>query len=373
MKIAFYCPNKPLDHPHPSGDLAIARSIRDSLNQSGHDCMEIVSFRARWFWKSPRGWLQACQALIRAARTCLLFRPNIWLTYHVYYKSPDVVGLVLARLFRIPYVLFQPMFATRRRKDPETRWGYYLSWAALRACTHAVTNNRSDLEALQRILPREKLSYAPPGLFPERFGRVAGGRREIRRRFGIAADVHLLLAAARLRPGVKEQSIRLLFEVVRELSQDRSDFVLLIAGDGPMEETLRQEAQGLCPGRILFVGGIPREEMSVFYSASDLFVFPGIGESLGMVYLEAQACGAPVVALRTPGAEQVVADGETGVLVEPGTARDMARVISQLLDDKRAREAMGKAGPAFIKQERNLHRSYRDLALKLEELTRGVR
>ena len=59
VKIAFYCPNKSLTHPHPSGDQVIARGIQSALDLLGHDCREIVQFRSRWFWKSGSGLLGA--------------------------------------------------------------------------------------------------------------------------------------------------------------------------------------------------------------------------------------------------------------------------------------------------------------------------
>ncbi|MHC1742818.1 MAG: glycosyltransferase family 4 protein [Syntrophobacteraceae bacterium] len=368
MKVAFYCPNKPLNHPNPSGDLIIARSIRDALQLSGHDCREIVAFRSRWFWTSLRGRISATGALVQAAVSCLRFQPDLWLTYHTYYKSPDAIGPVLTRLLRIPYVLFQPMFGTRRRKDPATCWGYSLNRMALRSSSHVFTNNLNDLEALHRVVPQVKLTYLPPGIFPESSLRISGAREQVRQRYAIPERHHLLLTAARLRPGVKEASIRFLFDALAELQRTRDDWTLLLAGDGPMEQALREAAASKLGRRVIFVGGVPHDQMPLLYSAADLFVFPGIGESLGMVYLEAQACGAPVVALASAGVAQVVLDGETGILVEPPSPQTMADAISRLLVDTATRGSMGRAGIAFVRTRRNLHLNYQELARRLELL-----
>ncbi len=371
MKIAFYCPNKPLDHPNPSGDLTIARSIRESLLLAGHDCREIVAFRSRWFWKSPRGWLTAFGALLEAALACLRFQPDVWLTYHVYYKSPDVIGPPLARLFRIPYVLFQPMFGTRRRKDPTTYWGYVLNRPALHACAHAFTNNINDVDALRRVLDPRRLTYLPPGIFPEACARIAGAREQVQRRYAVPNRRHLLLTAARLRSGAKEESIRFLFGALLELERMRDDWTLLLAGDGPREEALREAAAGVLGQRVVFAGGVPHDQMALLYSAADLFIFPGIGESLGMVYLEAQACGTPVVALESAGVSQVVSNGQTGMLLGESSPLGMAQAISRLLDDDAKRRDMGSAGIAFVQAHRNLHRNYLELARRLALLVNG--
>ena len=108
MKIAYYCPNKPLTHPHPSGDLVIAVDIRDALNRMGHTCEEIVRFRSRWFWEDGNGRRRAIEALCHAIVRTVSFKPDVWLTYHTYYKSPDVVGPWVSRLMRLPYALFSP-------------------------------------------------------------------------------------------------------------------------------------------------------------------------------------------------------------------------------------------------------------------------
>ncbi len=373
MKIFLYCPNKPLEHPNPSGDLAIARSIRDSLAQCGHDCQEAVVFRSRWFWRSSKGWILALAALLRALRACFRHRPDLWLTYHGYYKSPDVIGPWIARLCRMPYICFQPMFATRRRKDPQTLWGYRLNRLALASCCHAFTNNLSDLEALKRIIGERRLTYLPPGIFPEEFSRVESASVDVRRRHGLPMDVPLLLSAARLRPGVKEASVRFLFDALVELRRLRDDWFLLFVGDGPREEELRAVAAEQLGGHVIFAGGLPRSTMPLYYSAADLFVFPGIRESLGMVYLEAQACGTPVVALASAGVSQVVEDGVTGTLVADHSPGAMAAAVEDLLANREKREAMGRAGIAFVHAHRNLHRNYHRLADHLSVLAAGNR
>ena len=92
LKIAFFCPNKPLSHAHPSGDLTIALGLQNALNDMGHECREIVQFRTRWFWKSSTGWIEAFSSFLEAYRRTRQFQPDLWLTYHSYYKSPDMIG-----------------------------------------------------------------------------------------------------------------------------------------------------------------------------------------------------------------------------------------------------------------------------------------
>ena len=101
--------------------------------------------------------------------------------------------------------------------------------------------------------------------------------------------------------------------------------------------------------------------MPAAYSAADLFVFPGIGESLGMVFLEAQACGLPVIALNTAGVPQVVRPGHTGLLVQEDDGTAMARATARLLDHPEEREFLGGNGAVFVREERNTRLSHRRL------------
>lgn len=371
MKIAFYCPNKPLTSPNPSGDLIIASGIQRALNETGHSCKEVVPFRSRWFWESPKSLAAASFALASAIHHTVRFRPHLWLTYHTYYKSPDVIGPFISRFTGIPYVLFQPMYATKRRRERRARIGFALNRLALRSADYSISNNMDDLEALGRILPPNRLSYLPPGIFTEDFQKDTAAGKLIRQKAGIAEDVPLLFTAARFRSDVKFESLLYLFESLEILRGIQPKFALLIAGDGPMESELQRRAQDVLPGIVRFVGRVQRKEMPAYYSAADLFVFPGIGESLGMVYLEAQSCGLPVVALATAGVPQVVRHGKTGLLVSKDGGQSMALAIDRLLRDDHLRRDFGENACRFVREERNLRTHYRQLSQLLEDIRAG--
>lgn len=368
MKIAFYCPNKALSHPHPSGDLVIALGIRKSLESQGHLCLEVVPFRSRWFWSRLRGWWEALSALIAAHGACQTFRPDIWLTYHTYYKSPDIIGPCLSRILRIPYVIFQPMYATRRRKNTRTKWGFLLNRWAIRSANHLFINNIHDLEAMERIADSWRITYLPPGIFPEDFKRDETLGLKVRNCLGIPLDIPLVMTACRFRPGVKVESLAYLFKSLGMVKESSERFTLLVVGDGPAGEEVRAMAKHRIGGGCVFAGGVPREEMARYYSAADVFAFPGIGESLGMVYLEAQACGLPVVALDTAGVPQVVRDGETGLLAAKDGGEAMALAVRRLLQDSRLRSRMGLQGMDYVLRERNLHKNYGKLSESLEAI-----
>ncbi|MFW6372867.1 MAG: glycosyltransferase family 4 protein [Thermodesulfobacteriota bacterium] len=118
-------------------------------------------------------------------------------------------------------------------------------------------------------------------------------------------------------------------------------------------------AEDHLPDRCRFVGKVPREEMHRFYSAGDLFVFPGIRESLGMVYLESQSCGRPVVAFDNGGIPEVVKDGVTGLLTPAFDAGAFDRAVRRLVTDSNLRERMGAAAAFHVREHHDLARNYR--------------
>ena len=118
----------------------------------------------------------------------------------------------------------------------------------------------------------------------------------------------------------------------------------------------------------MFVGKIPRHEMHRYYSASDLFVFPGIRESLGLVFLEAQACGLPVVAFNNAGVPDAVKDGVTGLLVPMYAAEPFADAISRLLSDSKLRRTMGEAAQTHVRRNYDLNRNYQKMEAVLQEI-----
>ena len=134
------------------------------------------SFAAAGSGSRERAGAKPLGSGLEAYRHTRRFDPDLWLTYHSYYKSPDLMGPVLSRLHHIPYVIFQPMYSTRRRKTGQTRVGFYLNRLALKAATEVFTNNLNDLEALGRLLPPDRITYLPPGINPEAFQRDEGSQ-----------------------------------------------------------------------------------------------------------------------------------------------------------------------------------------------------
>ena len=372
MRIAFYAPLKPLDHPHPSGDLVIGSGLYHFLQERGHLIGKISRLRTRWIYWKPWRWPQIIRHQNRSLGHCRKMAADLWLTYHSYYKAPDLLGPYCCRRLGLPYVIFQGIYSTKRRKHWRTWSGFILNRQALLAAQHVFTNRKEDLINLARIVPEESLTYVVPGIFPEQFSFHSGFREQLRQKLDISDGV-VVFTAAMFRPGVKAEGLSWVIRSCGELLRQKVPLYLLIAGDGKERPRLRQLADQWLPGRVRFLGKIVREEMHRYYSAGDLFVFPGIRESLGMVYLEAQSCGLPVVAFANGGVPEVVADGVSGYLVQPFDSKGFNQAITRLIDDSGMRRKMGEAARNYVRGRHDLEKNYRVVEdILLDLVDKGV-
>ena len=108
------------------------------------------------------------------------------------------------------------------------------------------------------------------------------------------------------------------------------------------------------PGRTVFLGEVKTRDIAPVYAACDLTVWPAINEAYGMALLEAQAAGLPVVSCAMRGVPDVVADGETGILVKDSDFEALARELRGLLLDHERRRGLGRGAAAFVLRERSL-------------------
>lgn len=369
MRIAFYAPFKPLTHPRPSGDQTIGRSLFAWLQEQGHQVREVSRLRTRWIYHYP---LQMAASGLEQRRVLAQLQKDpvdCWFTHHCYYKAPDLLGPFIQTNLQIPYVLFQPSYATKYRRKRATAPGFYLNRRALLAADCCLTNRRQDMDDLRRIVDREKILFIPPAISPDTFSRDEQARVRLRARWR-AGERTVVLSAAMFRDDVKSEGLARVLESCFRLQARGEQFLLVIAGDGCKRDWLEQLARRLPEDSVRFVGRLQGREMRDFYSAGDVFVFPGINESLGMVYLEAQACGLPVVAYANGGIDGVVEQGKTGFLTEFKNDAAFDGAILRLLQDKPLRQQMGRAAEFSVRKNHDLQKNYQQIDRIIEDLVR---
>lgn len=144
---------------------------------------------------------------------------------------------------------------------------------------------------------------------------------------------------------VLRRKLETFLDAVSRIESD-APVVCLIGGAGDDEEYVRTRAPESGSNRVEILGFVPEEELPQFYAATDILVASPrtLLECMGQSMKEAMACGTTVVGSRLGGIPEAVEDGVTGLLYEADESEDLARAISQLVDDPDARERMGAAG-----------------------------
>jgi len=278
--------------------------------------------------------------LIRVVR---LVRPEVIFSFNCGLQHV-ASGAALRRLSRIPYVVYihgedLPEPGRLLKKDR-------LRLPLLRRADLILTNSefsRRRLEALGGGAGKAKVISA--GVGTELF--TPGDGAEMKRDLGFGADDPVLLTVGRLdfRKG-HDRVIAALPLLLSEFPAVR----YVIVGEGPEREKLGALAREKdVAGRVRFEGFQPDERLPAYYRACDVFVMPNRTlendvEGFGLVFLEANSCGKPVVGGRSGGAAEAVLHGATGFLVEPDDLHGLVQTLRKLLGDSALRRGMGLAG-----------------------------
>lgn len=173
---------------------------------------------------------------------------------------------------------------------------------------------------------------------------TTGSRDQVRQSIGVPLDAPLIGIIARL-TGQKAHGVLLdAFHATSGLAASH----LVVVGDGELRDQLGQRAEtlGIAP-RVHFVGA--RRDLGNLLAASDIFVMPSLWEGLPLSLVLAMGAGLPVVATRVAGIPEVVKDGQTGLLVDPGHIAQLGDALALLVGDPLLRQRLGSAARDVVR------------------------
>ena len=368
--VAFYAPLKSPNHPLPSGDRTMARLLMKALDGAGFS--PLLASELRTLDKAGDGQRQEDlrrQSMAEASRLIAEYRalpeeqrPCLWFTYHVYYKAPDWIGPQVADALGIPYVVAEGSRAAKRAGGPWAT-GHDGAEAALDRADAILVMTAHDREALEAARPQHQtLIDFPPFLDVQEWP---------------ASDNHSsqdgeprLLTVAMMREGDKLASYRILAAALSHLRH--LPWTLDIVGDGDARDEVERLFAPVAP-RVRLHGRIDgKADLKALYEAADLFVWPAVNEAYGMVLLEAQAFGCPVVAGAYGGVASVVKHEETGLLTPPGDIAAFTDDVSRALQDLERLRRLGLVACRFVRQERDLDHAAERLRHALQPLMDGA-
>jgi D-inositol-3-phosphate glycosyltransferase len=287
-------------------------------------------------------------------------RPPGWYDLvHSHYWLSGQVGFLTADRWQVPLVHSMHTMAKVKNgaladgDSPEPP-GRVIGEAQVVEAADALVANTSD-EAAQLVdlydADPARVAVVAPGVDLDRFGPgTPEQRRQARRDLDIEADAVVLLFVGRIQPlKAPDVLVRAAAELLRRRPELRRRLVVPVVG-GPSGSGLREPRSLARLADELGVSDVVRfeqpaagERLVHWYRSADVCVVPSHSESFGLVAVEAQACGAPVVAAAVGGLREAVADDVSGVLVQGHDPRRWAQVLGDLLDDpdRRARLAAG--------------------------------
>ncbi|KJS68820.1 MAG: hypothetical protein JL50_03985 [Peptococcaceae bacterium BICA1-7] len=283
---------------------------------------------------SPAGDLAAVKKLITFFRG---YRADI---VHAHGSKAGLVGRPAALLAGVPAVVMTAHNSIFHQHLPG--WKVSLFAASERFLAGYTTRIIAVSEALRReLIDRE-------GVRPERVVTVYNGivpevfcarpdREYLERVTGAPAGRKVVGTVARLAP---QKGLKYLLGAASRLTARGEDLNFVLVGDGPLRGELEKEVRDLnLSGRVFFTG--QRMDVHRLMPCFDIFVLPSVSEGLPLTILEAMASGRPVISTRVGGIPEVIEDGVSGLLVNPGDAEGLARAIGFFAGDEEISRRMG--------------------------------
>lgn len=268
------------------------------------------------------------------------------------YVSAKAFGLPLLGSFDT--IISENVRSVSSRLEPHLKGaGWALAKAYYDHCTRVLALTPSVKKILIERGFRRPIDVVPAGVDVERFAEADGGR--IRRELGLGNE-KTVIYMGRLSP---EKRVEDLIHAMDDVNA-----TLVICGDGPLKASLQRLSSGR---KVIFTGHIPWEKTADYYKAGDVFALPSIGETQGLVILEAMASGVPVVATRSQGPVDLIEDGMTGLLAQPRSPRSLSDCINTLLNSESLRESMARNASKKVREyewdrcAERLERTYADV------------
>lgn len=267
----------------------------------------------------------------------------------IHSATPGPVGLAalaVARILKLPisgtYHTAFPQYAQFLTGDDaleDLTWKFALWYYDQMDVIYAPSKNTRD-ELVQKGLSADKIRVYPRGIDIQKF-HPAKRNGFLRSRLQIDRRLVLLYVGRVSR----EKNIHLLTAAFQELAGQNPGVCLLVVGDGPYLEEMKQATRGL---PCFFTGYLKGEELACAYASSDIFVFPSTTDTFGNVVMEAQASGLPVIVTDEGGPCENILSGETGLVVPGGDVGALARAMAKLAANPSQTARMGRAARRYM-------------------------
>jgi glycosyltransferase involved in cell wall biosynthesis len=329
-----------------------------------HEIVKGISvYRFRYMW--PEQWQTLCYgagipANLRKNKWTKLQLPFLVLMFtintlriarksdliHAHWSLSGLAGVIAGKILNKPLAVMLHHGNISLQSDPLIKFVAKKSNIVLCNSTYTLSKMlQEDINGKCRVIS--------PGVDIERFHPQADKRIFFSLEPEIPRNRPLILALGRL---IGWKGFEYLIDAIGMIHTDPLPY-LLMGGRGPLRKhlELRIQQKGL-EDRIKLIGHVPYEFIHNYHAAADVLLLPSIidregnTEGLGVVLLEALACGTPCIASNVGGIPDIVKDGKNGFLVEPGNPQALAKKITILLENDGLRQKLGEEGRRFVEK-----------------------
>jgi phosphatidylinositol alpha-1,6-mannosyltransferase len=260
--------------------------------------------------------------------------------------SEGYLGLWLRQWFKLPFVIYahgNEILGVIREGWPKPR-------LALQQADRVLANSQFTAELVQKVgVAPDRIDIVHPGCDVDKL-RPLQPRPALREKLlGARYRSKVILTVGNL---VARKGHDLVLRALPRVRQSVPDITYLIVGDGPYRAQLETLASSIgVRDYVIFASQIPDKDLTEIYALGDVFVMPSRAqleacdvEGFGLVFLEANACGKPVIGGRSGGIPDAIIDGQTGLLVNPHDQEDIALALIRLLTDSNLAHRLGEQG-----------------------------
>lgn len=270
-------------------------------------------------------------------KLAIIFKKEKFQIVHTHLYRANMIGRIAAILAGIPYLYATEHNTNSWKKKVDIFWDKLLARFTNKII--AVSEYVKDFTIEQEQLQPNKLLTLWHGIWVKDFDEV-NGRPQTRTRLGFGLNQPIIGSIGRLVP---QKGYRYFLEAMPKILNRFPDTQFMIIGDGPLKDELQELSKYLGLQANLKLPGF-RNDIPQLLKAMDAFVMTSLWEGFGIVLIEAMACSLPVVATNVGPVPEIVKDGETGFLVEPEHADQVADSVIKLLENPELLQKLGLNG-----------------------------
>lgn len=338
MKILFCPHNYP---PTPGGVSTFSSGIVESLREKGHDVIVIYDSsvvkkkdrieNVHYFFNVDIVYLKVLIKIFHVLWACMFFKPDI--VFCTEWKAYGIGAHIAKKLFNIKY--FIQVHGTEIFTLKSRSFEFILAKRILNYAEKIFPNSGYTAQLLTRFgCNVRKIFIFHPGIYD----------LKAKQKSNKHTDEIVIFTAARL---IYRKGIDLCIKALSKISYNNWKYY--IAGDGPYEKELKTLTQKLnLDKKIIFLGDVANKDINIYFAFCDIFLLTSrltnSLESFGIVYLEANIQGKPVIASAVGGVSDAVVDSETGFLIKENNIEQLKEKIELLMEDEKLRNELGQKG-----------------------------